>query len=131
MAPNLTRNPGLGTNARSVLSGIVSNGATWAEDVEITEDGIAVSGSPGSWTWRFIFRQSYDNVAFLTLSTADGTLAIIEGATSTILQIRVPYSSLSGMDGAYFADLASLDGSNTLTHWAHGIVTFTNEPLWS
>jgi len=56
------------TGARAILSGTISNGATWYEDIAMTEDGTAISGSPASWTWTLTFRESEeDDSAVLTV----------------------------------------------------------------
>ena len=123
------------TGARALLSGSISNGATWYEDIAMTEDGTAIAGSPASWTWTMTFRESTDDTsARLTLTTAD-YLDISQGASSTTLQIRVPKASLTALAGDYIVDLKSLDTSDTTAdsagrsiHWAHGVVTVRNEP---
>lgn len=122
------------TGARGIISGVISNGATWWEDVEITEDGTVITDAD-DWVWRMTFRETNDDsAAVLTLTTADGTLTISQGADATTLQIRVAYTALSDMEGDYICDLASLDTSTTpdkVVHWAHGIVTFRDEPVWA
>jgi hypothetical protein len=122
------------TGARGLISGVVSNGATWWEDVSLTEDGTVIT-SADTWTWQMAFRSDPDSDATdLVLSTTDGTLAIAQAADETTLQIRVAYTALSALEGDYICDLASLDTSTTpykLVHWGHGIVTFRNEPIWS
>ena len=123
------------TGARALLSGSISNGATWYEDIAMTEDGTAISGTPTSWTWTMTFRETTDDTsARLTLTTAD-YLDISQGASSTTLQIRVPKASLTALAGDYIVDLKSLDTSDTTAdsagrsiHWAHGLVTVRNEP---
>jgi hypothetical protein len=133
MVTSTSRQPGQ-TGARGIISGVISSGATWWEDLELTEDGTVIT-SADTWTWRMTFRESgnEDSIA-LTLSTTDGTLTISQGADATTIQIRVVYTALSAMEGDYICDLASLDTSTTpdkLVHWAHGVVTFRNEPIWS
>lgn len=134
MATGITRRGD--TGAQAILSGTISNGASWYEDVAMTEDGTAISGSPASWTWTLAFRETFeDDSAVLTLTTGGGGLTVTQGSTSTTLAIRVAKASLSDMDGDYIADLKSLDTSDTTydsagrsRHWAHGVVTFRNEP---
>ncbi len=124
------------TGARAILSGTISNGATWYEDVAMTEDGTAIAGTPTSWTWTMTFRESLeDDSAVLTLTTATGGgLTIVQGSTETTLQIRVPKATISALEGDYIVDLKSLDSVTTYDsagrsiHWAHGIVTVRNEP---
>ena len=121
------------TSARGIISGTISNGATWWEDVEITEDGTVIT-SADSWVWHLTVREDYETAPILTLTTADGTLTISQGSTSTTLQIRVAYTVLSDIIGDYIVDIASIDTSTNpdkVVHWAHGIVTFRNEPVWA
>lgn len=123
-----------GTGARGLLSGTISNGATWWEDLEITENGTVITDAD-TWTWKMTFRESAeDDATVLVLSTTDGTLTISQGTDATTVQIRVAYTALSALEGDYICDLASLDTSTTpdkLVHWAHGVVSFRNEPIWS
>ncbi len=120
------------TGARNIVSGFVSNGATWYEDVAMSEDGSQIA-SADTFDWRMTFRdcEELDSLD-LTLSTDDSTLAIVQAGSSTTLQIRVPYTSLSAMEGDFVCDLASKDpATGRVVHWAHGVVTFVNEPIWS
>ena len=133
MTSTTSRQPGQ-TGARGMISGVISNGATWWEDVELTEDGTVIT-SADTWVWRMTFRESgNEDSTVLTLTTADSTLTISQGADATTLQIRVAYTALSAMEGDYICDLASLDTSTTpdkVVHWASGVVTFRNEPIWA
>lgn len=135
MATGITRRGD--SSAHAILSGTISNGVTWYEDVLMTEDGTAISGSPQNWTWTMTFRENFtDDSAVLTLTTASGEgLTISQGASSTTLQIRVAKADLADLDGDYVVDLKSLNTSDTTydsagrsRHWAHGIVTVRNEP---
>lgn len=119
-----------GTSARGLVNGTVSNGSTWYEDLEITEAGTVVADAD-DWDWRFTFRRSYSVAVDLTLSTDETTLAIVQTADATTLQIRVPYTDLTSMEGDYIADLASKDTAGRVIHWLHGVVTFRDEPIWS
>jgi hypothetical protein len=121
-----------GTGAKGLISGTVSNGATWRENLEITEDGTFITDAP-TFEWRMTFRQDSDSPV-LTLSTTDGTLTVTNSASATTVAIVVAYTSLSDLEGDYICDLASLDTSTTpddLVHWAHGVVSFRDEPIWS
>jgi hypothetical protein len=127
---------GAQTGARSLISGVVSNGSTWVEDVSMTEDGGAIANAE-DWDWTMTFRTDRaSDSADLTLSTDDGTLAISQGADATTLEIRVPKASLTAMEGDYICDLKSLDTTDTTAdsagrsiHWGSGVVTFLNEPI--
>ena len=116
------------------LYGSVSNGATWWEDLTLRQDGTVITNAD-DWVWRMTFRESAsDDAATLTLTTADSTLTISQGATSTTLQIRVAYTALSALEGDYICDLSSLDTTTTpdkVTHWCHGVVTFRDDPVWA
>jgi hypothetical protein len=118
------------TGARGIISGFVSNGATWWEDVELTENGTVVTDAD-TWLWKLEICKDPDT-ADLTLSTTDGTLNITQGASATTLEIRVVYSALTALDGDYHAYLWSLDTSTApdrLILWGRGTITFLNEPV--
>ena len=118
------------SGARGTVAGIVSNGATWVEDIQIAENGAPIT-SADTMTWQFNFRQNDQTLsAALSLSTATGTLTIVQGTTETTVQIRVASSLLTNIEGDYIADLASRAVDGTVTHWLHGIVTFIKEPVW-
>jgi hypothetical protein len=118
----------LHTGARALISGTISNGATWYEDVEITADDEPITDAE-NWEWRIIIRKDYDSPAALTLST-DDDLTIVQGVDATVLQIRVPLSSLANVvEGDYLIDLASQDTDDLVIHWGHGQVSFIDEPL--
>lgn len=121
---------GGGHSAQNTVSGEISNGATWYEDITITDDnGNQVTGIEDD-EFQFQFRSEREGTADLTLSTSGGELTVVEGASSTVLQIRVAQSALANMAGDYFADLVSKAASDSrLIHRAHGIVTFRNDPI--
>lgn len=113
------------------VTGVVSNGATWYETFQIKDqNGDDVTGLTSD-TFQFQLRCSEDDdSADLTLTTADGTLAVSESGGVTTVTINVPAASLSEMDGDYIADLVSKAASDSrLTHRAHGVVTFRNDPI--
>lgn len=118
------------SSARFIISGYVSTGASWIEQYSFQVDGAAIADAD-TFEWQFNFRTAYGDAPSLSLSTTDGTLTITQGADSTTIAISVPYSSLSSLEGDYIADLAYTDGSSNRFHWAHGTVTFRNEPIWS
>lgn len=123
------------TGARGKISGTISNGATWYEDVAITEDGAAVANAD-DWTWTLTLRERADDTtAKFTITTGSG-LAISQGVDATVLQIRVARSLLMDLDGDYVCDIKSVDLADTTydsagrsIHWANGIVTVRNEPI--
>ena len=122
------------TGARGILSGTISNGASWYEDIEITENGTVIA-SADTWDWTLTFRDpEIDDSAVLTLTT-DDDLIISQGSDSTTVQIRVAKADISALEGEYVVDLKSLDTSDTTydsagksIHWAHGRVTVLAEP---
>lgn len=117
--------------ADNTVAGTVSNGATWYETFQIKDqNGDDVTGL-SSDTFQFQFRCSErDDSAVLTLSTTAGTLSVAESSGVTTVTINVPAASLSSMEGDYIADLVSKAASDSrLTHRAHGVVTFRNDPI--
>lgn len=129
MTASTNRHP-LGSSANTIVSGFISTGASWIEDVEMSEDGAAITDAD-DFTWQFNFRKEYANTsADLALSTTAGTLTIVQGSESTTLQIRVDPEDLSNLDGDYLADLVYEDGDGNRIHQAHGTVTFVYEPIW-
>lgn len=112
------------------ISGTVSNNATWDEYIYFLESGAGMVLTGLSFQLQFRCDQQNTN-ADLTLSTAGGELVITndDGGNATILQINVPYTTISGMLGEYQADLVSKDVNDKLTHWASGIVTFRQNPI--
>lgn len=121
---------GRATSALFDISGVVSNNATWDEYIYFARsgDGLDLTGL----TFQLQLRECPNGTsAVLTLSTTDGQLVITDDTDEnpTILRINVPYSTISGLRGDYIADLVSKDGDGKLTHWANGIVTFTQAPI--
>lgn len=115
--------------AQNTVSGIVSNGATWYETIVLTdENGDPLTGVDAD-LWEFRFRCDGDSdTADLTLTTTDGTLTVTE-STETTLLINVPVASISNLVGDYVADLKSTASvGGRITHRAHGVVTFRNDP---
>lgn len=123
------------TGARNLISGTISNGATWVEDVQITEDGTVVTDA-NTFDWTLTLRESEeDSSAVLTLTT-DDYLSITQSADYTLLSIRLPKASLTALDGNYIIDIKSVDTTDTADdseglsiHWGHGLVTVLNEPI--
>src|SRR5262245_5142305 len=135
MAIDTTRRGAGDTAAKGIISGEISNGITWQEDIEITEDGTAISGSPASWTWTLTLREDFETPAVLSLATGGSGLTVTQGTDSTLLSIGVAQSSLTNLVGEYIIDIRSLDTSSTTVdsaglskHWGHGTVLVRNEP---
>lgn len=111
------------------ISGQVSNGSTWAEDIWFTEDGAAMDLT--GLEFRLQLRCCRTDQIEQTLTTAD-RLSIVTDSISgidRILRITVPPSAMTQLSGDYFADLASKDASNEIKHWGHGVISFINDPI--
>jgi hypothetical protein len=113
------------------INGTVSSGADWTETYNFQTDGGVVHDDADIWTWQFNFRTDYGASPDLSLSTTAGTITVTNTADATAFAIDVPYSDLTAMEGDYIADIAYEDASGNRIHWAHGMVTFRNEPIWS
>lgn len=117
------------------LSGEVSNNATWSEDIYFLEAGAGMDLTGLSFQLQFRAKPTTsrepNSTADLTLSTAGGELVITDddNSVASILRIGVPYTTISNLLGEYQADLVSKDVSNTLSHWASGVVTFSQNPI--
>lgn len=117
--------------AQNNIAGVLSNGAAWYQTISLTDENGSPLTGVNADTWQFQFRcSSEDTSTILALSTTDGVLTVTEGADSTTMLINAPQSSLASMDGDYTVDLVSKAVSDgRLTHRAHGIVTFRNDPI--
>jgi hypothetical protein len=127
---SLARSSGGGSDgALFSLSGVVAINATWSEDIYFTE-----AGTPMELTgldFKLTLRSAQDsNSATYTLSIDAGTLSIEDDSDgySRILRISVAPGVLSCV-GDFIADLASEDGDEAVTHWAHGVITLRNNPV--
>ena len=112
------------------ISGSVANNATWSEDIFFFEAGVGMDIS--ELDWKMTFRCNPNSLtAELTLSISGGTLSIEDDANSvpSILRINVPVGTLSNFSGDYIADLAAQDAADKVTLWAHGIISFTPNPV--
>lgn len=111
------------------VNGTIANNATWAEDIFFFEAGVGMVIS--DLDWKFTFRSDPNNdAADLTLAIGDGlSVENDSDGNATILRITVAAGSLSAYLGDYTADLASELDDATVVLWAHGIVTFTRNPV--
>jgi len=111
------------------ISGQVSNGATWAEDIWFTEDGAALDLT--GLEFRFQFRCHRHGTTELLLTTTDKLSIVTDTGSGVdrILRITVQPGALSQMRGDYFADLSSKDGGGDIKHWGHGVISFINDPI--
>lgn len=112
------------------ISGEVSNNSTWDEYIYFFEAGVGMVLTGLSFQLQFRERADATD-AFLDLTTAASELVITndDGGNATILRINVPYTTISDLDGDYICDLVGKDGDAKITHWAHGIVTFRQNPI--
>jgi hypothetical protein len=121
---------GRGNGALFDLTGVVSNNSTWDEYIYFarSDEGLDLT----DLSFQLQFRACPNGTsAALTLSTASGQLVITNDTDGnpTILRINVPYTTIQGLQGDYFADLASKDDDDKIVHWASGIVTFSQSPI--
>ena len=118
------------SGALQELSGTISNNATWDEYIYFLENGAGVTLT--GLSFQFQFRKCDGSTsADLTLTTAASQLVITndDNAVPSILRINVPYTTISGLAGDYIADLVAKDASDKLVHYAHGVVTFQQNPV--
>lgn len=121
-----------GTGAECILSGDISIYAKWTEDIYFRDpesgDGEDISGLSFYLQFRVDPSQTSADV---TLSTVDGTLSIQEdsGSVDSILRISAAAGTFSNYEGDMIADLVAVDQNDNETHYAHGIVTFHNDPV--
>lgn len=122
LARNALPNP-----ASNVISGTIDQDTTWYEDIELTQNGDPLT-DVDDHVWTLTLYKEPGAGADLTLTTADSTLTITEGAT-TILGIRCAPSRLSALSGDYWCDVRSTDSSPTVDGasrvylWGRGVVT--------
>jgi hypothetical protein len=124
--------PSVATNrmmhgARNTVSGVISNGATWYENISIELNGIT---DPDTFTWTMTFQAQGSSGVDLTLTTADSTLTVTDNGddTATML-INVPADSLSALCGDKICNVKSENpADDRVIHWAYGIVTFRDSP---
>lgn len=117
--------------ADNTVTGVISNGATWFETFQIKDQsGNDVTGLTSD-TFQFQFRCDEGDVSTkLVISTTGGELSVSELNGATTVTINVTQSTISSMCGDYVADLVSKAASDgKITHRAHGVVTFRNDPV--
>jgi hypothetical protein len=114
-------------SAKGNVDGTISNGATWIESFEFSQNNLQITAADTS-TWKFLFKHCDGGGPSLTL-TSGAQITVTQNVTSTIFAINCPKGSLTGMIGDYQADFAQQDVSGNITHWLSGIVTFKEENL--
>lgn len=115
------------TGAKGIVSGTVSNGATWIESFQISQNNLQISGANTS-TWKFVFKHCDGGNVCLTL-TSGTEITVTQNTTYTLFAINCSAGSLTNMVGDYIADFSQKDVSGNITHWLNGTVTFINENL--
>lgn len=115
------------TGAKGSVSGTVSNGATWVESFELSQNDLQITGADTS-TWKFVFKHCDGGNVCLTL-TSGAEITVTQNGTSTLFAIACPNGNMANMVGDYIADFAQKDTSGNITHWLSGTVTFISENL--
>jgi len=119
------------SGAEASVSGAISIFAKWTEDIYFfSPDGSAMSLTGLDLYFQFRTDPS-SRAADVTLSTDAGTLSIVAdgGAVNSILRISADGSLFEDYEGDMTADLIAVDGSGDTTHYAHGVVSFRNNPV--
>lgn len=118
--------------AQADVSGEISIYAKWSEDIYFFDasDGSAQDLTGLSFQMQFRCDRS-QTTADVTLSTSAGTLSIVEdsGSVDSILRIAAAPGTFANYEGDMICDLVATDGSGDETHYAHGVVTFLNDPV--
>jgi hypothetical protein len=117
------------SGAPAILSATVSNGASWITSFRGDVDGAEISGADTS-AWQLNLRDDCGAVV-LSVSESAGTLTVTQSTTYTLFSISVPYASMSALCGDYRGDLIEETAGGDRIHWASGVVTVRDEPLWS
>jgi hypothetical protein len=112
--------------ARNSVSGVISNGATWYENVSIELNGIV---DPDTFTWTMTFEESEGTGSLLTLTTASELTVTDNGDDTATMLINVASGSLTALSGDYICNLKSENPvGGRVIHWAYGIVSFREAP---
>lgn len=119
------------SGAQCEISGTVPIYAKWSEDIYMRDP----DGAPMDLTgldFYFQFRSdACSTSADVTLSTDAGTLSIEDdaGSVASILRISADAGTFSSYVGDMVADLVCVDQNGDETLYAHGIVSFRNNPV--
>lgn len=117
----------LQTGAKGLVSGVISNGATWIESFEMDQNGAEITDADTS-TWKFVIKNCNGGTPVLTL-TSGSEITVTQNTTATIFAISCPQSSLDALIGDYQADFAQQDPDGNIIHWLNGVITFIDEDL--
>lgn len=118
------------SGAENTISGAIPAFTHWAEDLYFRDaDGeMSLTGL----SFRLQFRQSADQTgADVTLSSTGSELSIVASTsgTSSILRISVASGTFSAWTQDMVADLVCIDSTGNTTLYAHGVVSFVNNPV--
>lgn len=120
------------SGAECDVSGTIAIYADWSEDIYFFDPSTGAGQDLTGLSFEFQFRSSPNNTASdVTLSTSSGTLSIQADSNSvnSILRIAVPRGTFSVFHGDMIADLIATDVSDKVTLYAHGVVSFVNNPV--
>lgn len=114
--------------SRAIVSGYVSAGAQWIESLTIIDRNGDHVIDVDDHDWVVQLRKSAgDTSPDLTLETGGGGLTVTETNGTTVLSIDT--DDHADLCGDYICDIASKASNGKIYHWAHGRLTFTNEPI--
>jgi hypothetical protein len=119
------------SGAENEISGTIPIYADWTEDIYFFEpDGDAMDLDGLAFKMQFRCDPSQTS-ADVTLSTAAGTLSLVDdgGSVTSILRISADAGTFANYAGDMICDLIGIDGSNNVTLYGHGVVKFTNNPV--
>lgn len=105
------------------IRGQISPYADWTQSLNVPADGATVTLT--GHDVRITFRESAEDTAAVLSLNSEVTVS-----DADTLAIDVPSASLTGLTcERYVVDITSNDGSDNITHWAHGIVRTPNSPI--
>lgn len=110
------------TGAKGIVSGTVSNIASWIEQFQISQNNLPIDDADTS-TWTFTFKRCDYDTAELTL-TSGTEITVTQGTAATLFAIESAIPTT--MCGDYHADLIETRADDLTVHWLHGVVTFNS-----
>lgn len=112
------------TGAKGIVSGTVSNIASWVEQFQISQNDLPVDGADTS-TWTFTFKCGEGRSATSDLTLTSGVeITVSQATTATLFAIEADIPTT--MCGDYHADLIETRADGLTVHWLHGVVTFNS-----
>ncbi len=119
------RSPNLASGAKFTWSNAISNGATWDESFELSQNDLQISGATTS-TWKLTIKRCGSIV--LTL-TSGSEITVTQNTTSTIFAILASQGTIDSLCGDYDSDFAEETAVGSIVHWCNGTITFIEEDL--